>query len=406
MNPLVLLFPLLLTAPQPIAQLPPTMSPTPSSISAQAALERLFTAPQLQPEWFAKSFLNQIPLSQIQTIIAGFPASLGTYQGVQKSGEAYQVIFEQGKLSAQITLNSSGQIAGILFKPQSNAIAPADAIHQLRQLPGQVNLLVLKNQAELAALNADQPLAVGSTFKLAVLVALRQQIEAGQRTWADVVELQAADKSLPSGILQTWYDGALLTVQTLATLMISVSDNTATDTLIHLVGRESIEALTARNRPFLTTRELFTLKAPDNAVLLQRYAASNEVQRRTLLQQINQLPLSGEVFADGQPVASDSVEWFFTPRELCSLMQQTADLPLMGVNPSSNVNPADWAQVAYKGGSEPGVLNQTTWLQAKDGTTYCITATWNHDTAALDEMQFYSIYSGIIEGLKAGLNSP
>ena len=42
--------------------------------------------------------------------------------------------------------------------------------------------------------------------------------------------------------MQDWPPGAAVTVETLATLMISVSDNTATDTLIRLVGRERVEA--------------------------------------------------------------------------------------------------------------------------------------------------------------------
>ncbi|MFL9455456.1 serine hydrolase [Tolypothrix bouteillei VB521301_2] len=47
--------------------------------------------------------------------------------------------------------------------------------------------------------------------------------------WKDVVQLQPSEKSLPSGMLHTWPDGSYLTVQTLASLMISLSDNTATD---------------------------------------------------------------------------------------------------------------------------------------------------------------------------------
>ena len=80
---------------------------------------------------------------------------------------------------------------------------------------------------------------------------LRRQITEGQRSWQDVIELESSYKSVPSGFLQTWPNGSLLTVASLAALAISPSDNTATDSLIYLVGREAIEALTPRNRPFL-----------------------------------------------------------------------------------------------------------------------------------------------------------
>ena len=55
------------------------------------------------------------------------------------------------------------------------AIGLEAAIEQLQTFPGQVNFLVLEDKSELASFNADQPMAVGSTFKLTILAALRQQ---------------------------------------------------------------------------------------------------------------------------------------------------------------------------------------------------------------------------------------
>jgi hypothetical protein len=62
--------------------------------------------------------------------------------------------------------------------------------------------------------------------------------------------------------------------------------------------------------------------------------------------------------------------------------------------------PSQWQQVSFKGGSEPGVLNLTTSLKAKNGKTYCVSATWNNAEAAIDETSFYILYSGILEGLR------
>ncbi len=60
-----------------------------------------------------------------------------------------------------------------------------------------------------------------------MLDALRSSIDSGDHAWDEVVTLAAGRKSLGSGILQTWPDGSPLTLHTLATLMISRSDNTA-----------------------------------------------------------------------------------------------------------------------------------------------------------------------------------
>jgi beta-lactamase class A len=381
------------------AQAPPALVNA-VKITPEAAIERLFTAPSPQSEWFDSSFLAQIPLTQVEQIVTGFRTSLGAYQSVKPEGDSYLVQFEKGKLSAQIVINAEGQITGLLLQPKSDAITPTAAIQQLQALPGQTNLVILEGNTELAAHHADEALAIGSAFKLAVLAALQEQIDTKERTWADVVELRPEDKSLPSGFLQTWYDGALLTVQSLATLMISQSDNTATDTLIHLVGRRAIEALTPRNSPLLTTREFFALKNPENEPLRQRYQTGTPRQRREVLKELASAPLPDASLFGGAPVALE-VEWFFTPRELCGLMQKVEDLPLMSVNPGGGlVDPSQWQRVAYKGGSEPGVLNLTTSLKAKNGKTYCVSATWNNAEAAIDETSFFVLYGGILEGLR------
>ncbi|BAZ40180.1 putative beta lactamase-related protein [Calothrix sp. NIES-4101] len=241
-------------------------------------------------------------------------------------------------------------------------------------------------------------MAVGSAFKLAVLKALKLEIASGKRSWKDVVELRSQNKSLPSGILQTWADGSYLTLQTLAALMISISDNTATDTLINLVGKQKIESISPRNRPFLTTRELFVLKGKENRDLLKRYQTGNETQRRATLKELTKKPLPNVSDFEGvNPVALD-VEWFFTASELCGLMEEVADLPLMSINPGV-ANSQDWQKVAFKGGSEPGVLNMTTWLQAKNGKNYCVVATWNNSNAPVEQSKFIGLYTGIIAQL-------
>jgi len=42
----------------------------------------------------------------------------------------------------------------------------------------------------------------------------------------------------------------------------------------------------------------------------------------------------------------------------------------------------------------------TTWVQSKDGQSYCIAATWNNSEEPLDVARFQTLYSGIIVGLK------
>ncbi|WP_017750147.1 serine hydrolase [Scytonema hofmannii] len=371
------------------------------SISSKAALEKLFISKKIKSEWFTSEFLAQVSIAQIRQIIAGLKKQLGNYQGIQNNAKDYLVLFSQASVPTKIVLNTKGQISGLLFQPpQAKVISLEKAIAQFKALPGQVSFLVQENKTTKAALNTTTPLAVGSAFKLAVLQALKSEIASGKRTWKDIVQLQPSEKSLPSGMLQTWPDGSYLTVQTLAALMISMSDNTATDVLINLLGRQEIESVSPRNRPFLTTREIFILKGFRNRDLLKRYQTSNESQRRAILKDIVNKPLPDvNEFVGTNPVALD-VEWFFTAEELCKLMGQVADLPLMSINPGV-ANAENWQQVAYKGGSEPGVLNLTTWLQAKNGKNYCVVATVNNSKTSIEESKFMALYSGVLAKLAA-----
>ncbi len=139
--------------------------------------------------------------------------------------------------------------------------------------------------------------------------------------------------------------------------MISESDNTATDHLIQLVGRENIEATTPQNQPFFMTRELFQIKASGNKALLERYRKGNLAQKRTVLAELAKLSLPNVSEFEGvQPNALD-VEWFYTPAQLCDRIDRLFNLPLMSINPGI-AQSKDWQKVLFKGGSEPGVMNR------------------------------------------------
>ncbi len=364
-------------------------------------LSRLFTEPELKREWFADSFLAQISLAEISQIIQGIEGSIGDYQSIEDVDNGFVLTFERGTVPTHLAANAQGQITGLLFETPQLEVSVEEAVSALSTLPGDVHILASRNDEEIAAVNADRPLAVGSTFKLLILQVLREQIAAGQRNWDDVILLKEDWKSLPSGFLQTWPEGSQLTIESLATLMISQSDNTATDHLLHIVGRDAVEALSPRNRPFLTTREAFVLKDPANLSVLRRWRRSQE--KKTFLSALAALPLpSAGIFNDG-PQSLD-VEWFFTARELCKAMNEVADLPLMSVNPGL-VDPSSWEKVSFKGGSEPGVENFTTHLIDKNGDRLCVSATWNNK-AGIDELNFSTLYRGLIEGMRDRSESP
>jgi beta-lactamase class A len=86
------------------------------------------------------------------------------------------------------------------------------------------------------AINADKQMDTMSVIKLPLMVEAFRQIEAGKFSLDDKITLKDSDKRPGTGIIRSLDPGAVLTIKDLLTLMIIVSDNTATDLLFDKVG--------------------------------------------------------------------------------------------------------------------------------------------------------------------------
>ena len=77
---------------------------------------------------------------------------------------------------------------------------------------------------------------MASTFKIPILAKACQEISQGKLELSARIGLEDDDKSLGSGILPYFESGMQATLLDLLTLMIIISDNTATDMVIDLLG--------------------------------------------------------------------------------------------------------------------------------------------------------------------------
>ncbi len=111
------------------------------------------------------------------------------------------------------------------------------------------------------ALNADAEMETMSTIKLPLMAEVFQQIKAGKFALTDKYTYDAADMRGGTGVIRSLAPGAVLTVKDLITLMVIVSDNTATDVLYRMVGGPA--AVNARMAALgLKTTRAQTLAAP------------------------------------------------------------------------------------------------------------------------------------------------
>lgn len=86
------------------------------------------------------------------------------------------------------------------------------------------------------AINADETMDTMSVIKIPLMAEVFRQIEAGKFALTDRVTLKETEKRPGTGVIRSLDAGAILTIRDLITLMIIVSDNSATDMLFEKVG--------------------------------------------------------------------------------------------------------------------------------------------------------------------------
>jgi beta-lactamase class A len=86
------------------------------------------------------------------------------------------------------------------------------------------------------ALDADRQMETMSTIKIPLMVEVLEQVKAGTFKLTDKYTFVQADSQPGTGTIQRLDPGAVMTVKDLVTMMIIVSDNTATEVLYRMVG--------------------------------------------------------------------------------------------------------------------------------------------------------------------------
>lgn len=371
-------------------------------------------------EVFSETFLQAVSPGQLKALGDSMTASAGPItgaSGIEQSGwnARFTMEFERASAAAMIVIdpNAPHLISGLRIfavTPREDSLDKIKADFLL--LEGRSGFEVARLQdgnsstTTLSSLNPQQPFAIGSTFKLYVLSALARQVAEGKRHWDDIVPVSG--KSFPGGTIHGWPDGAPVTLHTLASLMISISDNTATDMLVREVGQKALEREVRLARhsapetmlPVLTTAQLFALKA-QGLEAAAAYSTADTARRADILASLDTSDIAevnpGTVFGHG-PVAIDQVEWFASPDDLVNLAISLRDAKspqlrqIMAINPALDPErSALWSYVGYKGGSEDGVISMTWLLEDKAGTWFAITGSWNDTAKAVDNKTFEAL---------------
>jgi hypothetical protein len=399
---------------------------TPAAQQLRWVIDEALAAPDdAFPQHFSAAFLAQVPAAGIRAAIVEMEVS-AVEEIVTSSATTLVLIVTGAPGRLAMTINvEAGQphlITGLLSQPadlpaswEEVDAASADAAPRFTYLAAEVDDAGALTTIRTAG--AVDSVPIGSGFKLYVLGALVQAIEAGEIRWDDELTITDALKSLPSGELQDRPAGSTVSVREAAEKMIQISDNTAADLLIDRLGRDAVEAVLTpmgmgsdsrqRTLPFLTTREMTTLKWGVSPSELESYIAADVAGRREILAGLgDRLPTVGDVEAD-VPVAIDDVEWFATPAEVASAhlwldayRDRQGFEPLaavVGTNSYVRLDPTVWPESSFKGGSEPGLVLLGWLLHRADGRRFVVVVAASNPDAAIDELRVASISQGIID---------
>jgi hypothetical protein len=364
---------------------------------------------------FDATFLRQVPAARLDSVFAQVQSLRLDTITKSTPGILAFVVTANGtsRLNVSMATDARGLISGLLLRPAgtSTTAVPANwpgVDTMIRSVAPQVRFLVAAVHGSTCrpvhAIGATTPAPLGSAFKLYVLDALARAVAAGTVRWDQSLTVTTQVKSLPSGVLQNDPDGTRVSVLQVATDMISISDNTAANMLIALLGRHAVEAAArasgmadpALDVPFLTTRELFVLKLDDWPKLAQRYLALGPAGRQAMLSgTVDRVPLSSLSATPWTgPRDIGSLEWFASPADIChvfaslaSLARQPGLAPLAGILERNaggmSLDPSRWQPVWFKGGSEPGVLTLSYLARTRTGQAYVASVLAENPSAPL-----------------------
>lgn len=194
--------------------------------------------------------------------------------------------------------------------------------------------------------NGHRKFQAASTVKIGIMVEIYRKIERGELALDDVYTLDRSDKTPGSGVLTHMHAGIQLTLADILYLMMSISDNTATNYLIDLGEFAAINAtmqdLGMKNSVLARKMAGRSAENPD----LENWAAPDDYAR------------SIQAILGGTAASSSS----------CEAMVATLEKQQNGRRIGRNVPNEEGYSWGTKTGSLDGVCNDVGFVKAPQGT--------------------------------------
>ena len=138
-------------------------------------------------------------------------------------------------------------LSGLILLLLAGSVAAQSLDEQVKPIvasfKGKVSLFAKNlDTGQTYALNADERVRTASTIKIAVMIEAFARVTEGKAKWTDEVILTKEKKVSGSGILGELSDGLKLTLRDAVSLMMILSDNTATNLVLDVLTTDAVNA--------------------------------------------------------------------------------------------------------------------------------------------------------------------
>ena len=401
--------------------------------SSIADIEAHFAAGSAQ-DW--QSFFNQLRAdgfsnAKLLDVLFSTPVSMGAILGTGEPGAPEGFVTVQSQYAGEGLITSFGvqPYGGTVQYQNDQNLTMEQAVADYMALGTENSLLVARinsaGQCEaIVEREADTPRALASVFKIWVLGAVAKALNEGVISMDQAIAL---DPNLlaQGGAINSEPAGTLFSLQDMATLMLGISDNSATDHLHALAGRARVDATVTEYGnsspndmlPLLSISQAFSLYRSFPLAEVRDYLDSSEAEQQAFVTE-RMIPL-GPVL-NGPFFHSELLVDAFVKGSALSVCNAFASLRgfdrhsegfelIDGALGAAAAQPdirTHWDRVWYKGGNllgnnEQRVLTHAWFLESAEKGRYAVVALANNRVSGnIDTFAVQSLTSRILERLR------
>ena len=211
---------------------------------------------------------------------------------------------------------------------------------------GTIGVSVISPRGESWASRGDHQFPAASTVKIPIMIEIYRAIDRGTLALDDTYIIRSKDKSPGSGVLRHMQTGLQLSFGDLLYLMMSISDNTATNILIEVAGMDRINA---------TMRELGMTTSSLGRPMRGRLAVQGEQENWATPN-------------DYTAVVKTILDGLAASPAACQAMLTTLTLQQNGRRIGRYVPTSKTYRWGSKTGSNRGVINDVGFIESPAGT--------------------------------------